>query len=559
MRILTCEEVLEVENAALGRPDVTPLVLMQRAGYAVAQFCISHFKFATICAVCGKGKNGGYGLAAATALLRSGANLTVIMLVGGMEELGPDAAALWSPTSIETLWSSSETDFEADAIQDALGSDLIIDAIVGADCNPLTDLEKKAVELINDAPGTIVSVDVPSGVDADSTTPLDARNQDMVFAHGIVTFIAPRPAHVFGELTSGPIAVSEIGIQPAFVTNKTGLTVTSGQEVEIAFAPRRHGAPKGRFGHVLVIAGSRGKAGAAGLAGMAALRAGAGSVTVACPESIQATVAGFSPALMTEGLPETNEGTVSIAASDKADSLFCGIDAVVLGPGLSRNRETAAFIRGLVAGSGLPLVLDADGLNAFEGHYQELTRTSRFLVMIQNSVELARLVGIAIGDVETKRRELAQRISKETGSCVVLKGWRTIVAGASGETWVNMSGNPALSKAGSGDVLCGIIAAALARNAVNVPKQESEKSSARDSAGTNRTDRPLLRDSELASTFLMDVNVAAAVYLHGLAGDIAWDTLHDNTVLATDLLDTLTESFRECELQMDQGLFYLHK
>jgi NAD(P)H-hydrate epimerase len=420
-------------------------------------------------------------------------------------------------------------------------------------------------------------VDVPSGIDADSKTPVHQSGDDAVFAHGIITFIAPKPAHVFGELTSGPIAVSELGVQPALVPNKTRLDVITGQEVGIAFPPRPADANKGLFGHVLVIAGSLGKAGAAGLAGIAALRTGAGLVTVACPRSIQATVAGVAPELMTEGLKETAEGTISLEARGQVDALLAGKDTVVLGPGLSRNPETAEFVRRLVTHCPLPLVLDADGLNAFDGHYDELKprgEEAPFRVLTPHPGEAARLIGASTKDIQADRIEMAQRLSRETGSCVALKGRRTVVAGLSNETWINMSGNAALAKGGSGDVLSGMIGAALARHAAGAPRHQQIGGPDPQPPGTwvkeiygsdpREKERrfqaqQLQRNSALASAFLKDVSVASAVHLHGQAGDFARDMLHENTVLATDLLKQLAEAFRDCELQMDQSLFYLQK
>jgi hydroxyethylthiazole kinase-like uncharacterized protein yjeF len=323
------------------------------------------------------------------------------------------------------------------------------------------------------------------------------------------------------------------------VGNKTGLEVVTGQEVGIAFPPRADDAHKGQFGHVLVIAGSRGKAGAAGLAGMAALRAGAGLATVACPKSIQSTVASFAAELMTEELPETEEGTVALEAMLKAHALLRGKDLVVLGPGLSTSEQTEEFVRGFVSRCPLPLVLDGDGLNAFAGHYAALKphgEASPFRVLTPHPGEAARLAGSSIGEIQGDRLGAARRISRATGCCVVLKGWRTVVAGASGETWLNMTGNSAMAKGGSGDVLSGMVAAALARRAAEAPGAAQKE-----------------------ATLLNDLHVAAAVHLHGLAGDIARDALHENTVLATDLLENLAQAFRECEVQADRGLFYLHK
>jgi ADP-dependent NAD(P)H-hydrate dehydratase / NAD(P)H-hydrate epimerase len=578
MRILTSDEVRQAEREAIGRPGMSTLVLMQRAGTAVAQFCLAHFKFSSVCVICGKGNNGGDGLVAAEALRPVAGKISVIILAPDMSGLSPDAAAVCSRLNLQPIWITDPAAFDSDAVREALSAELIIDAVVGTGFKPpLRGLPKRAVDAMNDAFGAVVSVDLPSGVDADLTRPAHESNADMVFAHGIITFIAPKPAHVFGELTTGPIAVSEIGVQPALVPNLTKLNVVTGQEVGIAFPPRPRDANKGLFGHVLVISGSLGKAGAAGMAGMAALRTGAGLVTVACPKSIQATVAGFAPELMTEGLPETGEGSIAMEALGKVDQLLAGKDAVVLGPGVSRHAETAEFVRRLVPRCPSALVLDADGLNAFDGHSAELKprgETAPFRVLTPHPGEAARLLGISIKEIQADRLEMAKRISRDTGSCVVLKGSRTIVAGFSDETWINMTGNPAMAKGGSGDVLSGIIGAALARKPGNPrpqetaggPQPEPTKTWMHEIYGADSREKlrkyqaqQLQHNSALASTFLKDVSVAAAVHLHGLTGDFARDMLHENTVLSSDLLEHLAEGFRDCEQQMDRQLFYLQK
>jgi len=538
MRILTCDEVRQAEREAISRPGGSTLVLMQRAGHAVAQFCLANFKFRSVCVVCGKGNNGGDGMVAAEAL-RQGSNVSVIILAKDASELSADAAAMCARLGLEPIWIAGEADLESESVREALASDLILDAIVGTGFKPpLRGLAKAAVAAINHAVGTVVAVDLPSGADADSKTPVHGGNSDVVFCHGIVTFIAPKPAHVFGELTLGPIAVSEIGVQPVLVSNRTALEVITGREVGTAFPPRPKDAHKGLFGHVLVIGGSRGKAGAPGLAAMAALRTGAGLVTVACPKSIQATVASFAPELMTEDLPETKEGTIALAAERRLDRLLEGKDVVVLGPGLSTNSQTTALVRRVVAKLPLPLVLDADGLNAFAGHWRDLKKSkSGMRVLTPHPGEAARLLGTSTTEIQKDRQPVARRLADETGSCVVLKGSRTLVAGASGEMWINMSGNPALAKGGSGDVLSGIIGAALGRRVAHHSAEASAK----------------------AAPCLEDVSVAAGVHLHGLAADFARDALHENTVLATDVLGNLSEAFRNCELQAGRGLFYLQK
>jgi NAD(P)H-hydrate epimerase len=560
MRLLTSEEVRQAEREAVSRPGMSTLVLMQRAGDAVAQFCLVHFKFSSVCVVCGKGNNGGDGLVAAEALRSIAAKISVIILAQDVNGLSPDAAAMCSRLGLQPIWVTDPAAFDSEPVREALAADLIIDAVVGTGFKPpLRGLPKRAVEAMNGAFGTVVSVDLPSGVDADLTHPAHESNEEMVLADGIVTFIAPKPAHVFGELTSGPIAVSAIGVQAALVPNQTGVSVITSQEVGIAFPPRPRDANKGQFGHVLVVAGSLGKAGAASMAGMSALRTGAGLVTVACPRSIQPTVAGFAPEMMTEGLPETEDGSIAMAATSKIERLLAGKDVVVLGPGVSRNLETAAFVRWLVARCPVALVLDADGLNAFDGRYGELKpRGDRapFRVLTPHPGEAARLLGVSIREIQANRLESARRISRETGSCMVLKGARTIIAGSSEETWINLTGNPALAKGGSGDVLSGMIGAALARHSAHATAQKPAQA-ATPPPKLSGIDQNPERASDPISASLGDVRVAAAVHLHGLAADLARDYAHENTVLATDLLGTLPDAFRECELQDEGSLFYL--
>src|SRR5579859_305407 len=577
MRILTTDEVQEAEQQAMLRPGISQPVLIQRAGHAVTQFCLSRFKFSSVCVVCSTGRNGARGLVAAESLGQIAENVSVIVLAKEVGELEADTSAFCSRLSREPIWISAESDFQAAHVQHALRADLIIEAIAGNGQLPLGALQKTAVEAVNNAFGTIVSIDVPSGIDPDATLPFHQTEHDAVFAHGVITFVAPKPAHVFGELTSGPIALSEIGVQPVLVSNKSELQVITGQEVGMAFPSRSLNAHKGSFGHVLVIAGAAGKAGAAALAGMAALRTGAGLVTIACPKSIQAIVAGFAPELMTEGLPETETGSIGSSAGDVIDKLMPGKDVVVLGPGLSQHDQTAQLVRSLARRCALPLVLDADGINAFAGSAGELKPaggTEAFRVLTPHPGEAARLLGISTKEIQSDRTGIARHIASVTGSCVVLKGWRTVVAGASGETWINMTGNPALAKGGSGDVLSGMIGAALARQAagsapsqqIPVPEPEPQRSWMHEIYGTDSMEKvrkhraqQLQSNAARGAAFLKDVSVAGAVYLHGMAGDMARDELHENTVIARDVMDNLSEAFHECELQMERGLFYLQK
>jgi hydroxyethylthiazole kinase-like uncharacterized protein yjeF len=333
------------------------------------------------------------------------------------------------------------------------------------------------------------------------------------------------------------------------VPGAAAVRVITGREVGMTFAPpserdeRRFGQLR-HLGHVLVVAGSAGREGTAALVGMAALSAGAGRVTVACPKSIQPTVAGFHAALATCAVAETDQGTIAATAGERIGELLAGKDAVVIGPGLSGNPATGAFVRRLASTCTLPLIIDGDGLDAFEAQFAEIKRGAKtpFLVLMPHAEQAARLAGFSVDDIRADSVTAAQRIAVATGACAVLKGQRSVVAGASGEAWINLSGNAALAKAGVDELLSGIVGAALARHVDRT---------AADPAPT--ADRPFTR------MLLDDLRVAAAVHLQGLAVDIARDALHEVTLGATDVLEALVEAFRDCDLQLEQNLFYLHK
>jgi NAD(P)H-hydrate epimerase len=274
------------------------------------------------------------------------------------------------------------------------------------------------------------------------------------------------------------------------------------------------------YGHVLVVGGSVGKAGAAAMAGFSALRTGAGLVTVATAKSVLPTIAGFHPELMTEPLEETAAGTIS----HRALKVFYNIseDKTVLatGPGISREPETSEFVRKVVTESAIPVVLDADGLNAFEGRAEDLSRRDRrsgakaaeknsTLVLTPHPGEMARLTGLSTAAVQRDRVGVARQFAREHHVMVVLKGDRTIVARPDGEAWVNPTGNPGMATGGTGDVLTGMIAGMLAQN----PRRELDA-------------------------------VLAAVYLHGLAGDVACQSTGEHSLVATDLVAALPEAFR---------------
>jgi NAD(P)H-hydrate epimerase len=388
-------------------------------------------------------------------------------------------------------------------------ADVLIDAILGTGFRPpVSGLYAEAIAAMNASSAPVVAVDIPSGADADV---MGEQVGAVARADAIVTFTAPRPAHVFGMLTPGPTVVAPIGSPDEAVVSSLQLNLITAGAVAPLIGPRPAASNKGSFGHVLVLGGSTGKAGAAAMAGMAALRAGAGLSTVATAKSVLATVAGFHAELMTEPLEETEAGSIALASLQKGrlDVLVKAKTVLAVGPGISRHPETAEFVRSVVKKYKVPIVLDADGLNAFEGRAAELKTKAGTLVITPHPGEMARLAGSTIPAVQHDRLNVARTFAREHGLIVVLKGHRTVIAQPDGTVWVNTTGNPGMATGGTGDILTGMVAGLTAQN----PDRIAEA-------------------------------VIAAVHLHGLAGDVARESMGEHSMVATDLLKALPEAFR---------------
>ena len=395
---------------------------------------------------------------------------------------------------------------ESNELREIFAADLLVDALLGTGFRPpVSELYAVAIQKMNAGSAPLLAVDIPSGTDADATR---AQTGAIARADAVVTFTSPRPAHVFTELTSGPTVIAPIGSPAEAIQSKLGLELSTPSDFSALVAPRAREANKGSYGHVLVVGGSVGKAGAAAMAGFAALRAGAGLSTVATAKSALATVAGFHPELMTVPLKETRSGTISATnlQSHFMDELIERKTVLAIGPGISREGATAEFVTKMVQRYKTPTVLDADGLNAFEAKSSRLKGEN--IVITPHPGEMARLVGKSIAHVQDNRLEVARDFARRHNLFVVLKGHRTLIASPDGATWVNPTGNPGMATGGTGDILTGVIAGLIAQH----PKA-------------------ILRA------------IALAVYLHGLAGDLAANALGENCLVATDLIRYLPEAF----------------
>ena len=546
MKVLTSAEMRVVdEQTAAGGVSLDEL--MDGAGAAVARFVERQYPEAgRVMVLCGKGNNGGDGLVAARYLAAVGVGVRVLLL-GQRDELKGEAAAamaaLLEATSDEIVEEAVDEAAVLDFAELFAEAELLVDAIVGTGFKPpLRGAVAAARDLVNCLAVPVVAVDLPSGWDADSMEP---HAEGAVRADAVVTFTAPKVAHVFGHLTAGrtfgPVVVAGIGTADAVVDRVAGsgegagLTWT-GSSKAVTEQRRVMDSNKGMYGHVLLVAGSSGKSGAPAMASLAGLRAGAGLVTAAVPESILLPVALVTPELMTVPLAQGSAGEVALAAIEgaKLEKLMKGIKVLAIGPGLSTEGEAPAFVRQLVSRTAVPVVIDADGLNAFAAMTELLAQASgktvgavtRTVVLTPHPGEMARLMGTDVKTVQADRLGNARRFATEHGVTLVLKGWRTLVAHPDGRVAVNTTGNPAMAKGGSGDILTGILAAMLGQYGDDVAAA-----------------------------------VEAAVYLHGLAADFAVvgedgrPGRDEHTVLATDTVAHLSDAFRYRVRDEDGGMW----
>ena len=529
MHVLMAAEMGAVDKRTEECFDVPLAKLMERAGEVVAHFCLREYANPErVVVLCGKGNNGGDGLVAARVMALAGVPVCVMVLAKEQELNGLAADALKrlrESASVSARVEFCATVERLEELQDVLDeAELIVDAVVGTGFKaPLRGIAATVQQRLAKTSVPVVAVDLPSGWDADS---MEQEAEGAFRADAVVTFTVPKLAHVFGHLATsqesgtafGPVVVKGIGSPEEAIKSSSGLRWT-GTSKAIAEIPRSVNGNKGKFGHVLLVGGSFGTFGAPSMSSLAALRTGAGLVTAAVPHSIVNEVGRVTPELMVRALVESDgAAAMKNLESDALVKLMKGISVLAIGPGLSTRGEASEFARALVAKTNIPVVIDADGLNAFAGQTGLLKGAAlvggkdggrRTIVLTPHPGEMGRLLGIPTKEVEKDRVGLARRFATEHQVTLVLKGWRTLVAHPDGRIGVNTTGNPAMAKGGSGDILTGIVAAMLAQYSDDVPQA-----------------------------------VEAAVYLHGLAGDFAAHAMDEHTVLATDTVAHLSDAFR---------------
>ena len=533
MKVLTAAQMREADRLTTERYAISSLQLMENAGATISDFLREKFPNLAqrrIAVLCGKGNNGGDGLVVARLLKESGCTPEVVLFANPGALEGDAAANLkrWQQSLGELHVVTSEPEWEPVAT-DLGKADLIVDALLGTGLRgPVEGLLASVIADVNAARirhggrTCVVSVDMPSGLASDA----EDFGGPVVTADFTVTLTAPKLGQMVSPRAAscGALVVRQIGTPAELLESDSHLKMHWLEPGEFRGLPlaRDPDSHKGTYGHALIVAGSLGKSGAAILSGRGALRSGAGLVTVATPLDVLPTVSAGAPEMMTAPLAATDAGTASLRNLDYARFAEIARDKSVaaIGPGLSTNHETQQFIRKIVEETLSPLILDADGLNAYDGMADHLNqRQAPLLALTPHPGEMARLLGISTQEVQARRLDVALEAAGKWRAHVILKGFHTILATPSGNAYFNTTGNPGMATGGTGDVLTGILAGLTAQ------------------FGTGDWPRVL----------------GLGVYLHGLAGDVAASRVGEAPLIATDLIEAIPEAYSRILVEWERG------
>jgi hydroxyethylthiazole kinase-like uncharacterized protein yjeF len=512
VKVLTAAEMREVDRLTI-EAGIPGLILMENAGSRVVDVLMAQFDLEEqrVVVVCGKGNNGGDGFVVARQLFTRRLCREVLAVhLFEPSELTGDARTNWH--ALIGSGCPAQLGFPASAFT----ATLVIDAVLGTGLKgPATGPALDAIRVINTSfPfARKVAVDIPSGQPTDET----AQTGDFAKVDHTVTFTAPKLSQCLSPSYEwmGTLHIVPIGSPDALCESNPELNtrLTTPADIAHLFSPRPKDSNKGKYGHVLVIAGSSTKPGAAAMAGISAYRAGAGLVTVASAAGAISAISSFAPELMAEPLAETKAGHISLQSLGRIRDLLEKKTVLALGPGLGTETETVQLVQKLYTDTAIPMVVDADALNALAGNVPPAEHPR---VLTPHPGEMSRLAAMTVEQVQQKRMRAANAFSMVSKAAVVLKGDRTILAfpasaqAAYARLWINPTGSPSMATGGTGDVLSGMISGLLAQH----PDEQ-----------------------ELATV--------AAVWLHGRCGELGARDLGEQSMLATDLLHYLPEAMRE--------------
>ena len=517
MKVVTAAEMRQIDQDTIEGIGIPGIVLMETAGSAIVRAIERHYSTCQRIGIfAGKGNNGGDGIVIARQLAHIGRDVRLFLVSAPESFTGEAQINLEIATNlrlqIEEILTGARF-YGTGTVPTTLAScELLVDAIFGTGLRgAVRDPIATIINAINRLPTPILSVDLPSGLDADTGHPLGVCVQ----ADRTVTIGLPKRGllmHPGAEL-AGKLEVVDIGF-PEQVVNAQDIKVnwTSAARAAQWMPPRPPFSHKGSYGRVLVVAGSTGMTGAAALASEAALRAGAGLVTLAIPKHLNPILEGLLPEVMTLPLPETDAGSLAASATapilefaEKTKSILA------IGPGLSQHPETVSLVHQLIRENreqrvDLRMVIDADGLNALAQDRETLSRLNSEAVLTPHPGEMARLTNTAVPTLEADRIGTAQQFASEQGVTLVFKGAPTVTSNPNGNLWINSTGNPGMATGGMGDVLTGVIAGLMAQG---IPSESA---------------------------------AALGVYLHGLSGDIAAERFGRHGLIASDVLKTVPEA-----------------
>lgn len=519
MKVITGESMQTIDRRAIEGLGVPGLTLMEKAGEKCVESIIATYggePARKVAVVAGKGNNGGDGYVI-TRLLRERGWQVALLILARREEISGDAGTNLGRLSESSLAFCPKPEVLLRYVSQLREADIIVDAIFGTGLkSTVRGVYAAAVGLINEAGKPVVAVDIPSGIDANSGKVLGCA----VKADLTVTFAFAKIGHILypGAEFAGRVHVADIGIPPEAAAEVPSVDFLDSTAIMPLLPRRRRDSHKGNYGHCLIIAGSTGKTGAAAMTANSAVRTGAGLVTLAIPARLNPVLEIKTTEAMTFPLPDGNQGRIGEVPLPPLEELLAGRNALALGPGIGMHHETSRVVRRLVEEVSLPMVIDADGLNAISEDPSVLSRKgSDQIILTPHPGEMARLARMNIAEVEADRIGVARKFAAKYRVCLVLKGARTVIATPAGEIALNGSGNPGMASGGMGDVLTGILVALLAQ-------------------GLSASDASRL-----------------GVFVHGLAADLVAVAKGEIGMSAVDVQEMIPFAFKQLAISPQSG------
>ncbi|MBW2606545.1 MAG: NAD(P)H-hydrate dehydratase [Deltaproteobacteria bacterium] len=507
MYLVTASEMQQMDRQTIESFGIPGRVLMENAGLGATRVLFDQFDDVinkNVGVIAGRGNNGGDGFVIARYLAQKGSDVTVYLLAESARVKGNAAAnlKLLAPLNVPVVEIPDEQSFLAHKTG-MLHQEIWIDAILGTGLkSDVKGYFKKIIEFINALGKPVFSVDIPSGLNSDTGQVCGA----CIRAQTTATFAFAKTGHILfpGAEYTGYLEIIDIGI-PDYITKniRPKQHLLTPERIRTAFRPRIPDAHKGITGHVLVVSGSPGKTGAAAMTAMSAMRAGAGLVTLAIPESLNPVLETQVLEAMTYPLPETENGIIGESSFNKIMDLLSGKKCLAIGPGLGEAAETKKLVHRIIKESPVTIVIDADGLNNIAGSTEILKKAKAPLILTPHPGEMARLMDLTTGTVKKDRITCSRKFAENFNVHIVLKGAKTIIAHPEGNIFINPTGNPGMASGGMGDVLTGIIAGLVAQG------------------------------------FSPESAAHAGVYLHGAAADMLAEKIGPFGYLATEVMNAI--------------------